>query len=110
MDHDVLKVTWLTSDGETKHRAYQEHQLDVLRTNARIRRQQAAVSPAGSNAELLRTIGQDLDGDNVRFFGITRDAEGFRVSGLAGRTYTTVHYRTSEILGRSVEREKSRGH
>ena len=107
-DRDVLKVSWLSADAETEHRAYQEHQLEVLRTNAQVHRN-PIISPAGSNAELLRTIGQDLDRDQVRLFGIARDAEGFRVSGLAGKTYMTTQYRTSDLVARSIDRQESRG-
>ncbi len=108
-DHDVLKVTWQTPDSAIHHRAYQEQQLEALRAKTRAMRMEAVVRPAGCNAELLRTLGQDLDAENVALLGIIRDVEGFRVSGIVGRAYVTSRYRTSEMVDRSIERQRLRG-
>jgi hypothetical protein len=99
VDHEILKVAWETSTGEAGHRAYREYQLDSHTT---------ALGPR-SNAELLRTIGQDFDRDRITVRGITRDAEGFRASGLSGHTYVTRAYKTKDMLPSSIDRQVARG-
>jgi len=79
-----------------------------LRAEARAKRQPRE-GPVGSLVELLRTIGQDLDQQHVELSGIVRDADSFRVSGVAGGKHFSARYPTKELVTIAAERRASRG-
>ncbi len=110
-----LSVTWEPAtpgerDGEGQP-AYQEHHLGALRLQARRLRQGSAEggSPGDSLAELLRTLGQELDQAGIELGGIVQEPAGFRVSGVAAGTYYHEFYEIATLLARSAERRASRG-
>jgi hypothetical protein len=90
------------------HRAYQEHELATLRVQARRLRQGTLGSPGGTLAELLRTLGQELDQDGLQASGIVQEPAGFRVSGVADRRYFSRFYETSELQEASAQRRSAR--
>jgi hypothetical protein len=67
VSHDVfLSVFWDQDAPGAEQRAYKEHDLSALRAQAReLRSGSAGGNPGGTLAELLRTLGQDLDRDVV---------------------------------------------
>jgi hypothetical protein len=111
--HEVfLAVSWQGASTEQGHRAYQEHDLEALRAHARALRQPASTAPRvsdGTLAELLRTLGQQLDEDDVEMHAIHQENDGFRVSGVVAGRYRTGLRFTSELLEMSAERRAARG-
>src|SRR3954471_10405162 len=89
VSHEVfLTVSWTDSRYGSQQVCYQEHDLEQLRTNARWSRQ----SPFGltqeySYSDLLRTLGADLDRDEIDCSAVVEMQYGFRVSGCASGKY-----------------------
>jgi hypothetical protein len=122
-EYDVfLSVTWDNADAiAATHRAYQEHELDSLRAEARRMRQTDSSGPNGvpgdipgpipndSLAELLRTLGQELDLAGVAAGGIVQEPGGFRVSGVAEGNYFSRLFTTDELLELSANGQALRG-
>lgn len=106
----VLQVTWTRDSTGPDHVAVQEHDLETLRQQARAMRQgSGSGSPPGSLAELLRTLGQELDDAGIEANGIVQEADGFRVSGVAAGRYVNEFYPIDELLERSAGRRQMRG-
>jgi hypothetical protein len=104
-NHEVfLAVSW-SDASSSERRAYQERDLESLRDEARaMRKGVAGGTPAGSMGELLRTLGQDLDRDEVEVVGIVQEPDGFRVSGTRDGHYYNRMFLTAELLKESAER------
>ncbi len=109
--HEVfLAVTWEKGEPGSQHKAYQEHDLEALRAHARaLRRTSARGVSDGSYAELLRTLGQQLDEEGTEMNAIYEESDGFRVSGVGRGLYRTGLCFTSELIEWSVERRAARG-
>jgi hypothetical protein len=106
----VIQVTWSKDAPGAEHVAVQEHDLESLREQARAMRQgEGGGSPEGSLAEILRTLGQELDDAGLEANGIVQETDGFRVSGVAAGRYAQEFYPVSELLERSAERRAMRG-
>lgn len=105
-----LAVAWGQRAPGSELQAYQEHHLQTLRMKARDMRTGAGgrVQP-GSLAELLRTLGQELDQGQIEASGIIQEPDGFRVSGIQGGRYFTRFFRTSELMQLSLMRRQRRG-
>ena len=105
-----LAVSWerrLHGGGEK--RAYQEHDLTALMEQAREMRKGGVGNPAGSLSELLRTLGQELDQDEVETNTIIQESDGFRVSGVqAGRHFRQL-YTTGDLLLAAKRQRVTRG-
>src|SRR5687767_7260894 len=110
MNHDAfLSVSWDRPQQGATERAYMEHELVTLRENAhQMREGLARGNPGGSFAELLRTLGQEIDREGVSIAGIDQDAEGFVVSGTRGGKYFKEKYRTDDLLQLSAQRRAER--
>ncbi len=106
-----LAVGWGELKPGTQLQAYQEHDLEQLREQARALRGGASggSSPPGSLSELLRTLGQELDAEQIEANGISQEADGFRVTGICQGRYVSKLYRTSELLQLSSRRRAMRG-
>ncbi|HZT08614.1 MAG TPA: hypothetical protein VFC51_16445 [Chloroflexota bacterium] len=109
-NHDVfVSVTWQRRGGTAEQRALQEIDLETLRADARAMRKGIFTrNPGGSLAELLRTLGQELDRAQVDVSTITEEPEGFRVSGVAGGRYFRQLYHKSDLLSLSASRRAMR--
>jgi hypothetical protein len=106
----VLQVSWSKDAPGSEHIAVQEHDLETLREQARAMRQgEGGGSPTGSLAELMRTLGQELDEAGLEAIGIVQESDGFRVSGVAGGKYASEFYVTSDLLEQSAQRRELRG-
>ncbi|HZT05979.1 MAG TPA: hypothetical protein VFC51_03045 [Chloroflexota bacterium] len=106
--HSFVAVSWDSESSAGVHQAYQEHQLEDLRREARELRASDG-GPLGSIVELLRTIGQELDGAGIELSGIVRDARYFRVSGAVDGRYVTKRYQTKELVAMGAARRAARG-
>ena len=104
-----LAVSWKQRTPGEGQRAYQEHELEALREQAREMRKGSTGNPLGALAEMLRTLGQDLDQKQVEVTTITQEAEGFRVSGTASGRYFRELYPTGSLLMNSKRRRVGRG-
>jgi hypothetical protein len=104
-----LRVTWDNSTSSDTNRVYHEHELDKLRAQARMLQRGALANPFGELAELLRTLGQELDAAGIEPSAIVQDSLGFRVTGVANGTYYSEHYASSELREASEQRRAQRG-
>jgi len=92
-DHGTfLAVSWTTGEGDARREAYTEFNLQALRRQAvALRGHGARPNLTGGRAELLRTLGQDLDAAQVELSGLVEDDETFVVTGIQrGRYYRDV--------------------
>jgi hypothetical protein len=87
---EFMSVSWQQPGGTPDQRAYNDIDLKLLRDRAR--RLRGAGPATGEKAELLRTLGQELDAHGIEANGIVEDEDGYRVSGVADRRYVNVHY------------------
>src|SRR5436190_6514178 len=102
-----LSVFWDIGTGADQ-RAYQEHDLAMLQAQAREMRSGSGGTPGGSQAELLRTLGQELDQDQADWSRIAEGDEGFEVSGTANGKYFRRLYSRQELNAISAERRAAR--
>jgi len=94
----------------SEQRAYQDHDMEVLREQAReLRKGGGTGSPGGKLDELLRTLGQELARDNIELSTVVQERDGLRVSGIAGGRYFRRLYGTTELLSESRKRRMERG-
>ncbi|HZT05900.1 MAG TPA: hypothetical protein VFC51_02650 [Chloroflexota bacterium] len=89
---------------------YNDQDLDALRAKAQfLRSGNPGVAGDGSLAELLRTLGQELDDAGVELTSLGQDADAFRVSGLKDGLYHTQPYYFYQLREASAERRAARG-
>jgi hypothetical protein len=106
-----LAVSWdkRAAGSESEQRSYVEQELEDLRAQAREMRQGGQGNPAGSLAELLRTLGQELDERDVDVNMIAQERDGFLVTGIAEGRYFRQMFETSELLAAADRRRIERG-
>ena len=107
-----LEVSWDQRDEGSDaqaQRSYVEQELEELRAQAREMRQVGAGNPVGSLAELLRTLGQELDDEDIDVNMIVQEFDGFLVTGIAGDRYFRQLYERSELLAAAERRRVERG-
>jgi hypothetical protein len=104
-----LEVTWETMRSGTRNQDYREHDLESLRRQARRMRRIPQGTPDGSLAEMLRTLGQELDSDGIDVAIIIQEGETFRVSGTKEDRYVNRLYFMSELEMVSDDRRQARG-
>ncbi|HZT05978.1 MAG TPA: hypothetical protein VFC51_03040 [Chloroflexota bacterium] len=109
--HEVFfAVSWATDATAPEQRAYQEHDLESLRVQARAMRQGVTGATRGASlAELLRTLGQQLDEEGIEMTALFQDDDGFRVSGVGAGRYQTRLFETADLIAMSVNRKVDRG-
>jgi len=105
-----LSVTWASKDkdltGDRRH--YEEHTLAEMREKGKQARSGFSQDPTGSFAELLRTIGQDLDRDRGDFTEIVQESDGLIVLGVLYGRPTRRTYLTSDLIVSSRRRREWR--
>jgi hypothetical protein len=74
-----------------------------------MRQTEGGGSPEGSLAEIMRTLGQELDEAGLEAIGVVQESDGFRVSGVAGGRYASEFFPTSDLLEQSTQRRERRG-
>src|SRR6266542_56486 len=87
-----LTVSWRSRIRGDDERHYQDHNLEELRAWARDSRGEIQKGTRGGFAELLRTLGQDLDREQADFTQILQEADGLAVSGSVGGRYMRRKY------------------
>jgi len=110
MNHGAfLSVSWDKGDSAEAQQSYQEHELDKLRAQARALRQGfGAGSPGGSLAELLRTLGQELDIEQVDLSSVIQTEHGFAVSGTQESKYFQQTFTSDGLVEMSAQRRAAR--
>jgi hypothetical protein len=103
-----LTVAWQSLGKNGDRRNYQDHNLDELRREGHQARSGAGREPRSGFAELLRTLGQDLDSLQAEFSQIVQRANGFHLSGVIGGRYLQQTYRTTVLLHASWQRRQDR--
>jgi len=108
-DESGLCVRWIivTDEGTREELSTLDaFDLDVLRWRGRLIRDLAW--SGGELAELLRTLGQDLDHDGMRIHAISEEGDGFVVEGATGQQTVRRAYSLADLRLRSAERRASR--
>ena len=108
-DDSGLCMRWIivTEEGTREElSALDTFDLDVLRWRGRLVRDLAW--SGGERAELLRTLGQDLDRDGIRIRAISEDGDGFVVEGATGQQTVRRVYSLADLRTSSAQRRASR--
>src|SRR5262249_50704542 len=80
-----------------------------LRTNARWARQEPfGVTQEYAYSDLLRTLGANLDRDEIECSSVTEVQYGFKVSGCAGGKYSTQLFLTDQLQAEVSDEEVRR--
>ncbi len=109
MNQDAfLSVSWKRGHGEDQ-RHYRDQELATLRNQAMQSRGRPLQESRGGYAEILRTLGQDLDQRRGDFTQIAQQGEEFLVSGSEAGRYSRRTYRTSDLLANGRKRKELRG-
>src|SRR5947209_3787753 len=103
-----LTLSWRDELGRYDHRVYHADDLAHLQTSARERRGTPTPMAAGLQAELFRTLGQELDREGTQLRHLRHDGRGFWV--LAGMDDEEIHhyYSSDELQQLSHERQTTR--
>jgi hypothetical protein len=108
-NHDTyLTISWETRNEGPQQDFLEDFDLNELRAQAKALRAGSARSPGGSTAEMLRTLGQELDSQSVDVALITEERGIYRVSGQAFGRYFRKDYSEAELLGLSARRRTDR--
>jgi hypothetical protein len=71
VEHEAfVRVSWRTRAGSAARQAYTDLNLAKLRARSRQLRGGTTADPAGEREELLRTLGQELDAEDLHVSGI----------------------------------------
>jgi hypothetical protein len=109
VEHDsYVRVSWRTRGGSGARQAYTDVNLAQLRARSRQLRADTSADPGGEREELLRTLGQELDADDLRVSGIFEKEQDFFVSGSAGGRYVNRSFAKDELLLLSQHRRQLR--
>ena len=86
VDHDTaLAVSWQAREGGTCRRSFSDNSVVSLLRAARTQRGTADPDSPSGRAELLRTLGQVLDTQEVTQVSIVEAPDGYRINGFSGR-------------------------
>lgn len=106
VEHEsFIRVSWRAPGGSAARRAYTELTLSLLHARSRQLRGALSSDPAGEREELLRTLGQELDAEELQVSGIFEKEDEFFVSGSASGSYFTRSYARDELLTLSQYRQ-----
>ena len=111
VNHDTfLSISWETPSQGADQQHYQEHELQALRDQAKQMRKGMPQDARGV-AELLRTLGQEIDGLGIELANIVQERDGFVVSGSSGGRYVRKKFETEALLalGRRRRLNRNRG-
>jgi hypothetical protein len=104
-----MAVSWKTAAGAAGSQAYTELNLRELREEAhRLRGESANGQKAGEYEELLRTLGQELDAEQIGISAILEQHEEFVVTGASQGRYFSRHYPVTDLHELSLERQQLR--
>jgi hypothetical protein len=90
-----LTMSWTSSEGQTERAQHEADDLCRLTARARAKRGCESMMPSGPRSRCLRTLGQELDKEGIRFQSIFDYEDGLLVGGechgrYAFRWYTVV--------------------
>jgi hypothetical protein len=109
IEHETfMAVSWQTGRGEERSRSYSEFDIDDLRDRAHRMRGTWSGPPLGVRAEVMRTLGQDLDVLGVRLNSISEHDDGYQVTGTQNRVYFNRLFTNEELQRESEERRGQR--
>jgi hypothetical protein len=77
-----VTVAWRTDAGERQRRDFTHDEIEDLQKDARFQRGTPIPDVPSSLAEVLRTLGQMLDVQQVSVSSITEEPDGYRIKGL----------------------------
>ena len=106
VDHGAfVRLSWRTRGGCASQRAYTDLALSLLHARSLQLRGEPALDPAGEREELLRTLGQELDAEELQVSGIFQKEDEFFVSGSASGRYFNRSYTGDELRALSDYRQ-----
>ena len=109
VQHDAdLIVSWEEADGRAGHLHCTPLDWESLLEKAREQRGDGPLPATSDWAELLRTLGQELDREGIELDGVSNEDEELHVHGWqAGRAYQA-RYRLGELRALSAYRRAQR--
>ena len=106
---DRLELSWIGRSGARDERLWGPHELAALRTTIRQFRGLEGGHPRFTTAELLRTVGRELDQREAQAVTIIETTDGFSVSAQTGRDRFGQLYSYSDLVARSHAFHQGRG-
>ena len=103
VEKHAMVVSW-DQGGASQRRSYSELKIKQLQEAARRMRGDPSFVQIGPRAEILRTLGQELDEAHMEVQGIIEEEGGYRVSGTADRRYVNHLYTLAELQVNSQDR------
>jgi hypothetical protein len=109
VEHEsFVRVSWRTRTGSGARQAYTDLNLARLRARSRQLRGETCADPSGEREELFRTLGQELDAQEVHVSGIFEKDDQFIVSGSADGRYVSRAFGRDDLLLLSQHRRQLR--
>lgn len=99
---DHLELSWLGRSGARDERKWGPQELAALRTTIRQFRGLEGGAPQFTAAELLRTVGRELDTQQAGAVTISETHEGFLVSAQVGAERFGQVHTYSDLVSRSI--------
>ena len=108
-DGPYLRASWQVTNGGRERRIYRAFELDRLRLEAKLLRSGSADgAPSDSLAEILRTIGNELDRTECDLLSLTQKDDGFQVSVMRGGGHIVRTYTPNEVTSLRIEQRARR--
>jgi hypothetical protein len=104
----VLVVWWRAGDDSREERRFSERDLASLGEESRLLRGVAANCSSAHLAEVLRTLGQDLDTMRADAIGIVEEPDGFFLTASSSGGHLMRTYTAEEVLRLSQQRRQAR--
>jgi hypothetical protein len=108
IDHESFMTVYWTSEDAVRQESYMDDVISNLLAEARARRGQTDGYPAGELSDLLRTLGEELDGGGIVFNGVVEKDDAFVVSGIANGRYVNQSYPHEELRALRRRRQPHR--
>jgi len=101
---DFTSVTWVALDGTVQHRTFIDAELEELRRARRLERHGESRPDGLDTAEMLRTLGQEVEEEAAELLGIAEEEDGYRLSWVLSGQYRRLMYPRDEIRNLSLLR------
>src|SRR5437867_2539135 len=106
---DALDVAWQQKDGATRNSSYGQLDMNRLREQAPLMRRAVVAPTKGEREELLRTLGQELDEQNVTILNVVERPGSYEVRCTGDGGVLDRFYSVAELRELSEKRRALRG-
>ena len=109
VEHEsFVRVAWRARNGSAARQKYTDLTLSLLHAKALQLRGDESTDPPGEREELLRTLGQELDGAELSVTGIVEKDDEYFVSGSEAGAFVNRGFRKADLRALSLFRRRLR--